>query len=245
MVVWLADEDSVRGRIRQELTPLKQTLMGIQRIVTLALDGKNGASQFVLWIQWANVLWERLPDITLRPQHVIDGSGVAASQPVGERDRWRHRRFGLLLPQLVLELRRVAILHSLQVFAIENQFSRHFENFVRDLHHPHFGGSGPFFKLRANSVNRVAHENRFNEAQLVISVAKGVNVVMRHQPQAQAEYHSTRYQALPENYFFLGKDIIGHVGMHVENHRIEQHAFAFGNRAANRTCTLAHLEVLV
>jgi hypothetical protein len=51
MVVWLADEDGVRGRLRQELTPLKQTLMGIQSIVTLALDSKDGASQFVLWIQ--------------------------------------------------------------------------------------------------------------------------------------------------------------------------------------------------
>jgi hypothetical protein len=84
MVVWLADEDSVRGRIRQELTPLKQTLMGIQRIVTLALDGENGTSEFVLQIQWSKVLWERLLDITLRPQHVINGSGVAAFQSFGE-----------------------------------------------------------------------------------------------------------------------------------------------------------------
>ena len=42
VVVWLADEDGVRGCLRQKLTPLKQTRMGIQRVVALALDGENG-----------------------------------------------------------------------------------------------------------------------------------------------------------------------------------------------------------
>jgi hypothetical protein len=48
MVVWLADEDRVRGRLRQELTPLKQTLMGVQRIISFALNGEDGTGKFVL-----------------------------------------------------------------------------------------------------------------------------------------------------------------------------------------------------
>src|ERR1700739_3308985 len=91
MVVWLADEDRVRGRFRQEVTPLKQTLMGVQRIISFALNGENRTGKFVLQIQWANVLRQRLLDIALRPQHVINGSRVAASQPVGERNGWPHR----------------------------------------------------------------------------------------------------------------------------------------------------------
>ena len=40
-------------------------------------------------------MWERLRDIAVRPQHIVDGSAVTASQPDGKRDGWRHRGFTL------------------------------------------------------------------------------------------------------------------------------------------------------
>jgi KaiC/GvpD/RAD55 family RecA-like ATPase len=48
--------------------------MGVQRIISFALNGENGTGKLVLQIQWANVLRERLVDVALRPQHVINGS---------------------------------------------------------------------------------------------------------------------------------------------------------------------------
>jgi hypothetical protein len=58
-------------------------------------------------------MWERLLDIALRPQHIIDGSAIAASQPVGERDGWRHPGFTLLRLQVLLELCSISILDGL------------------------------------------------------------------------------------------------------------------------------------
>jgi hypothetical protein len=48
VVVGLTHQDSVRRCFRQQITPLKQTPMGIQRIVTLALNRENRAAEFVL-----------------------------------------------------------------------------------------------------------------------------------------------------------------------------------------------------
>src|ERR1700675_3654992 len=151
----------------------------------------------------------------------------------------------LLLLRFRLEIRRIAIVDRLQVLTIKHKLPRHFKYFVRNLHHPHLGILGPFFKLRANSVNRVTHEDRFNEAQLVVSIAESVNIIVRHKAQAQAEYHGARNQALFEDPFFFGEDIVGDVGMHVEDDGIEQHAFPLRDRTANRTRTLAHFEVFV
>ena len=58
-------------------------------------------------------MWERLLDVALRPQQIIDGSAMAASQPVGERDDWRHRGFTLIRLQVLLELCSISILDGL------------------------------------------------------------------------------------------------------------------------------------
>src|ERR1700752_4195113 len=61
----------------------------------------------------------------------------------------------LLLLQLRFEIRRVAVLDCLQVLTIKHKFAGHFKHFVRDLYHSHLGVLGPFFQLRAKSVNGV------------------------------------------------------------------------------------------
>src|ERR1700733_12303480 len=151
-------------------------------------------------------------------------------------------RLGL---QLVLELLRLAILHGLQMFTIKDQFSRHFEHLVRDFHHAQLRIFGPFFHLGADRVNRVSHKNGFDKSQLVVSVAEGMDIVVRHQTEAQAEHHSAGYQPPAKYALLLGEDLIRDIRMHVEHHGIEQHAFAFRDGASNGARTLDDFEVFI
>jgi hypothetical protein len=58
-------------------------------------------------------MWERLLHIAFRPQHVKDGSAVAASQAVDKREGRRHGGFTLLRLRVLLELCSITILDGL------------------------------------------------------------------------------------------------------------------------------------
>src|ERR1700722_14437474 len=151
----------------------------------------------------------------------------------------------LLLFDLSRKFGRVAVLHRLQMLAIKNQFARNFENFVRDPHHSHRRIFRPLFQIGANRVESVAYEYWLDEPQLVVTVAKDVDVVVSHDAQIHTEGHRPSHQALSKPSFVSGELFIGYVGMHIENERVESHAFALRNGSANRAGAEAYFKILV
>ena len=88
----------------------------------------------------------------------------------------------LLSLDVMFESLRITVFHGVQLLAVKFQFSRHFEDLVGNPDHAHLWISRPFFKLGSNRIDGVAHKYRFDESQLVVSIAEGMNVVVCHQP---------------------------------------------------------------
>src|ERR1700733_9648897 len=98
------------------------------------------------------------------------------------------------------------VLHRLQMLAVQDQLARHLENFVGYFDHSHGGVLRPFFEIGADGVNGVSDEYGFDETQLIVAVAKGMNIIVRHQAQADAEHHGAGNQALTEYAFLFGEN---------------------------------------
>src|SRR5271156_5173566 len=154
-------------------------------------------------------------------------------------------RLRLLLFDLICKLSCIAVLHRLQMLAVQDQFPRHLENFVGHFHHSHGRILRPFFQIGADRIYRVADKYRLDEAQLVVAVAEGMDIVVSHQPQPHAEHHGAGHQALAEYAFLFRENFVGDVGMHVQHQSVEGHALAFRDRSPDGAGAQAHFEILV
>jgi hypothetical protein len=67
--------------------------------------------------------------------------------------------------------------------------------------------------MSADGVDRVADEYRIAEAQLVISIAERMNVIVRHQTNPKTEHHGAGDQAFAKHSFLFSEDIVGDITM--------------------------------
>jgi hypothetical protein len=90
------------------------------------------------------------------------------------------------------------------MFAVKDQRSWHFKDFVRGSYHTHFRVAWPLLQLGSN----VPDKDGFNETQLVISIAESMDIVVSHQAQPQTEHHRASNQPLSKDPVFFREDII-------------------------------------
>jgi hypothetical protein len=157
----------------------------------------------------------------------------------------RPSRFIVVGLDLTFKMGCITILHGLQMFTIQDQLAWHLEDFIGYFDHSHCWILRVFFEIRSDGVNRVADEHWFYETELVVAVAEGVDVIVRHQPQPNAEHHGACHQSLPKYTLLFGKNVVSNVRVHVENQSIEGHALALRDGASDRAGAEAHFEILV
>ncbi len=100
-----------------------------------------------------------------------------------------------LLLGLARESRRVLVLHRLQVLAIEHQFALALEHLVARADQAHLLVARAFIEVGADRVDRVADEDRLDEAELVVAVGEGVDAIGGDQPQPGREDERARRPA--------------------------------------------------
>ncbi len=128
----------------------------------------------------------------------------------------------------------LAIEHKL-TFTLEYLVLRSREAAVRIL--------GLLGKVRANGVDRVADEYRLNEAQPVVSIRKCLQPVRRHETDTCTEDKGAGYEPALKQPFLHGENVVGDVRMEVHDERVERHAFAFGDRPADRSDPMSDFEI--
>src|SRR6476661_1612000 len=91
------------------------------------------------------------------------------------------------------------------MLAVKHEFPWMFEYLVGNTHHTHLRISRSLLQIGANRIDRIANENRFDETQLVVAIAEGMDAVMRHQAKPQTKNHRAGNKPPPEHAFFGGK----------------------------------------
>src|SRR5882672_4228248 len=138
----------------------------------------------------------------------------------------------------------IAVENGLDVLAIEHDLTLTLEHFVAGARQAALLVLRLLGEVGANRINRVADEDRLDEAQAVIAVRERLQPVGGDESDPGAEYKRSRDQAPTKEAFFLGEDFVGHVGVDVHDQRVEGHAFAFGNRSPDRPDPVAYFEIL-
>src|SRR5829696_6756595 len=112
------------------------------------------------------------------------------------------------LPLFGLPAGGVAVGDSLQVFAVEDELAFVLKDLVGGTVHAEVRVFRGFFEVGLYGVDRVADEDRFDEAQLVVAVTEGVDAVGRDQTQPEAKNHRPRHEAFAEAAFLAGENLV-------------------------------------
>src|SRR5215469_4868683 len=156
--------------------------MSVESVVTPTLNREDWSGKFMRKVERPNVVRQRLTWIPSSSKDVVHRACVACFQSIGQAGCRNH--------ELCLCCRgNIPVLDGLQMLAIQDQFSGHLEDLVRDAHHAKSRVFWPLCQVSANCVNCVPDEDRLDETQLVITVDEGVDIIVSHQPQAQTEDH--------------------------------------------------------
>jgi len=144
-------------------------------------------------------------------------------------------------------IRRPAVLvaHRLDMLAIEHQLAFALEDFVGGADQAEFGIFRLLVQIGADRIDGVADEGGLDEAQLVVTIGKGIDAIRGDEPETGGKDEGAGNEPLAEQAFGFGEDLVADIGVHVEHQRVELLGFAFRDRATQRADLVVDFEVLV
>ncbi|MCY1306025.1 hypothetical protein D9M70_558570 [compost metagenome] len=131
------------------------------------------------------------------------------------------------------------------MLAVEHQFPLALEDLVTGPDEPELLVTRGFVHVGPDPVDRVADEDRLDEAQLVVAIGKRVDAVGGDEPETGGEHEGAGNETPAEHAIALGEHLILNIGVDVDDQRVEQMAVPLSDRPAQRSNALAYGPIFI